>query len=125
LITPDLAGGPESSSVWWFWLYHVFVVGAGVYVVAVQGFRPGLRDLRFAIVMGVLYVAAMFTINVIFDVNYGYVGRATPTRPTLIDVLGPWPLRVVSMMVLGALGMTVLWLPWRIAALRTRRVPAS
>ena len=118
LITPDMAGGPDSISFWWFWLYHVFVVGAGVYVVVVQGFRPQWTDLRFAIAMGVLYVIAMFTINAIFDLNYGYLGRATPGRPTLIDVLGPWPFRVVSMALLGAFGMTMLWLPW--AASRSR-----
>ena len=105
---------------WWFWLYHVFVVGAGVYVVVVQGFRPQWTDLRFAIAMGVLYVIAMFIINAVFDLNYGYLGRATPGRPTLIDVLGPWPFRVVSMVLLGAIGMTLLWLPWRIVSWRSR-----
>ncbi len=125
ILTPDMAGGPGSIAFYWFWLYHVFVVGAGVYVVVVQGFRPQWSDLRFAILMGVLYVAAMFTINAIFDLNYGYVGRATPTRPTLIDVLGPWPLRVVFMVLLGAGGMTLLWLPWVIAGWRPRRAPVA
>jgi hypothetical integral membrane protein (TIGR02206 family) len=117
LITPDLAGGPDTIAFYWFWLYHVFVVGAGIYVVVVQGFRP--HDLRFALLIGILYAAAVFTINAIFDVNYGYLGRGTPSRPTLIDVLGPWPLRVVFMVLLGAAAMTVLWLPW---ALRPRRI---
>jgi hypothetical integral membrane protein (TIGR02206 family) len=125
VITPDMAGGPGSIAFYWFWLYHVFIVGAGVYVVVVQGFRPQSSDLRFAVLMGVLYVAAIFTINAIFDLNYGYVGRATPTRPTLIDVLGPWPLRVVFMVLLGAVGMTLLWLPWVIAGSRPRRAPAA
>ena len=116
VITPDLAGGPGSLAYWWFWLYHLFVVGAGVYVVAVHGFRPKWKYLRFAIAMGVLYVAAMFTIDAIFGVNYGYVGNFTPTRPTLLDVLGPWPLRVVFMALLGAGAMTLLWLPWRLLA---------
>jgi len=116
VITPDLVGGPGSLAFWWFWLYHLFVVGAGVYVVAVHGFRPNWKDLRFAIAMGVVYVAAMFTIDAMFGLNYGYVGNFTPSRPTLLDVLGPWPLRVVFMALLGAGAMTVLWLPWRLAA---------
>lgn len=120
VITPDLAGGPGSLAFWWFWLYHLFVVGAGVYAVAVQGFRPKWQDLLFAIAMGVLYVAAMFTIDAIFGVNYGYVGNMTPSGPSLIDVLGPWPLRVLFMMLLGAGAMTLLWLPWRLAATRPR-----
>jgi hypothetical integral membrane protein (TIGR02206 family) len=112
VLTPDLAGGPESLSFWAFWLYHVFVVGAGVYVVVAQGFRPEWKDLRFAVLAGVLYAAVVFAIDAIFDLNYGYLGRATPTRPTLLDVLGPWPLRSVFMVLLGAAAMTALWLPW-------------
>jgi hypothetical integral membrane protein (TIGR02206 family) len=49
VITPDMAGGPGSIAFYWFWLYHVFIVGAGVYVVVVQGFPVG--DLRFAVLM--------------------------------------------------------------------------
>jgi len=112
VITPDLVGGPSTLAFWAFWLYHLFVVGAGVYVVAVQGFRPQWRDLRFALLMGILYTAAMFTIDAVFDLNYGYFGRPLPSRPTLLDVLGPWPLRVVFMVMLGTAAMAALWLPW-------------
>jgi hypothetical integral membrane protein (TIGR02206 family) len=114
VITPDLAGGPDTLSFWAFWLYHLFVVGAGIYVVVVQGFRPEWKDLRFAILAGLVYAIVVFTIDAIFDLNYGYLGRYTPSRPTLLDVLGPWPLRTVFMVALGAAGMTVLWLPWRL-----------
>ena len=115
-ITPDLAGGPESLSFWAFWLYHLFVVGAGVYVVAVQRFRPQWRDLQFAVVMGLAYSVAIFAIDAIFDLNYGYLGRGTPSRPTLLDVLGPWPWRSLLMVMLGIVAMTLLWLPWRTKA---------
>ena len=111
-ITPDLVGGPESLSFWAFWLYHLFVVGAGVYVVAVQRFRPWWSDLHFALLAGIAYVAVIFAIDAIFGVNYGYLGRATPGVPTLIDVLGPWPWRVVIMTLLASVAMTLLLLPW-------------
>ena len=123
-VTPDLAGGPESLSFWAFWLYHLFVVGAGVYVVTVQRFRPEWRDLRFAVLMGLVYSVVIFAIDAIFDLNYGYLGRGTPSRPTLLDVLGPWPLRSGFMVMLGIVAMTLLWLPWRAKArseLRARR----
>ena len=71
-----------------------------------------LPDLRFALLIGVVYAASMFAINAMFDLNYGYLGRATPTVPTLLDVLGPYPLRCVFMVLLGAAAMTALWLPW-------------
>lgn len=112
VITPDQAGGPGTLSYWAFWLYHLFVVGAGIYVIVVQRFRPEWRDLRFALLFGLAYVAIVFTIDAVFDLNYGYLGRHTPSRPTLLDVLGPWPLRVVFMVLLASAVMTLLWLPW-------------
>lgn len=115
IITPDQAGGPGTLSYWAFWLYHLFVVGAGIYVIVVQRFRPEWRDLRFALICGLAYVAIVFTIDAVWDLNYGYLGRSTPSRPTLLDVLGPWPLRVVFMVVLGAAAMTLLLLPWFVA----------
>jgi hypothetical integral membrane protein (TIGR02206 family) len=114
VFTPDLVGGPGTLAFWAFWLYHLFVIGAGVYGVAVRGFRPQWTDLRLAIVAGIAYVAVMFTINVTFGLNYGYLGRSDPGQPTILDLLGPWPLRVVYMMALGAFAMTLLWLPWEV-----------
>lgn len=112
IITPDQAGDPGTLAYWAFWLYHLFVVGAGIYVIVVQRFRPEWRDLRFALLFALAYVAIVFPIDAVFDLNYGYLGRPTPSRPTLLDVLGPWPLRVVFMVLLGAAAMTVLLLPW-------------
>jgi uncharacterized membrane protein YwaF len=58
----------------------------------------------------------VFAIDVTFDLNYGYLGRSNPGQPTILDLLGPWPFRVVYMMLLGALAMTLLWIPWALAA---------
>lgn len=115
VFTPDLTTGPATVSFWAFWLYHLFVVGAGIYVVAVHRFRPTWRDLRFALLFGLCFVAVVFTIDAVFDLNYGYLGRPNPSRPTVIDYLGPWPLRVVFMVLLGAAAMTLLMIPWLVA----------
>jgi hypothetical integral membrane protein (TIGR02206 family) len=112
VLTPDLTDGPTTISFWAFWIYHLFVVGAGIYVIAVQGFRPAWRDLRFALLVGLAYVAIVFSIDAVFDLNYGYLGRPTPSRPTLLDYLGPWPLRVVFMVLLASAVMCLMLLPW-------------
>ena len=112
VFTPDLTTGPTTVSFWAFWLYHLFVVGAGIYVVAVQRFRPTWRDLRFALFFALCYVAVVFTIDAVFVLNYGYLGRPNPSRPTLLDYLGPWPFRVIFMVLLGSVAMTLLLIPW-------------
>ena len=112
LITPDVAGEPTSITFAAFWLYHAFVVGAGVYVVAVHGFRPRVRDLLTAQALGIVWAVSVFVLDVATGWNYGYLGRSTPSVPSLIDHLGPWPGRVAIMIALGLAAMTLLWLPW-------------
>lgn len=124
VITPDLTSGPATLAYWAFWLYHAFVVGAGVYVVTVRGFRPAWRDLQFAVGVGVVYSVVVFAIDVIFGLNYGYLGPSQPGMPSLLDFLGPWPLRVVFVVVIGAVAMWLCWIPWQLAAVR-RRSPRS
>jgi hypothetical integral membrane protein (TIGR02206 family) len=123
LLTPDLVGGPYTLGFWAFWMYHAFVVGAGVYVVAVRGFRPTWRDLVAAGALGIVYAAALFAIDAAFDVNYSYLGRSTPDRPTLLDVLGPWPMRVAVIVALALVAMTLLWIPWAVARRAGRLAP--
>jgi hypothetical integral membrane protein (TIGR02206 family) len=116
LVQPDLAAGPVSLAFWLFWLHHALIVGAALYVVMVRGFRPTGRDLLVALGAGVMYVALVFPLDLLVGANYGYLGRALPTQPTVLDWLGPWPWRVLAMVGLGALVMLVLYLPWHRAA---------
>ena len=112
LVTPDLAGGPSTLGFWAFWVYHLFVVGSGIYAVTVRAFRPAWRDLRLAILAGLTYAITVFALDAALELNYGYLGRSNPGQPTLIDLLGSWPLRVVFMVALAILAMILFWLPW-------------
>ena len=65
-----------------------------------------------ALNISVVWAIGVFTLDAATGWNYGYLGRATPGIPTLIDHLGPWPGRVAIMIALGLSAMTLLWLPW-------------
>jgi hypothetical integral membrane protein (TIGR02206 family) len=125
LITPDLVGGPTTIGFWAFWIYHFLVVGSGIYAVTVRGFRPAWKDLRLAIAAGLVYAVVVFAIDAALGLNYGYLGRSNPGQPTIIDLLGPWPLRVVYMVLLALLAMFIFWLPWAFARTRTVAPAAS
>jgi hypothetical integral membrane protein (TIGR02206 family) len=112
-INPDLKEGPADLRFWAFWLPHAAMVGAAVYDVGVRRFRPGWDDLRIAVVLTLIYFLIVFTIDAIFDCNYGYVGRSRPGRPTAIDAFGPWPARVGVIMAIGALVFVLITLPFR------------
>jgi hypothetical integral membrane protein (TIGR02206 family) len=119
IITPDLSHGPDTLAFWLFWAHHVVIVGAALYIVIVRRFRPTARHFALAAGAGLAWLAIVFPINVAFGWNYGYIGDALPGQPSLIDVLGPWPLRVVWMVVLASVAMLLLLLPW-LGAQRTR-----
>jgi hypothetical integral membrane protein (TIGR02206 family) len=112
IFTPDLVSGPSTLAFWIFWLMHVLIVGGAVYVLVVRRYRPTWRDCAFAIVVAVLWLIVVFAIDLATGFNYGYVGDAKPSQPTLIDYLGPWPQRVAVMALLGSGAMMILQLPW-------------
>ncbi len=111
-VTPQVRAGPGQVAYWLFWLPLTLIVGVALYEVIVARFRPTLRDVGIAVGATLLYLAVVFPINIIFGTNFGYVGPSKPGVPSLIDFLGPWPLRVVWMILLGLILFALVWLPW-------------
>jgi hypothetical integral membrane protein (TIGR02206 family) len=114
-IQPALTLGPASPVFWWFWAAHTIVLTSAVYDLAVLGFRPRWRDLGCAYVASALYLALIIPVDLLFGANYGFVGNPPPgvSIPPFVDALGPWPLRAVIIVVLGAAGFALLVLPWQ------------
>lgn len=122
LATPALEDGPVSHVFWYFWLSHGMIVGVAAYAVAVHGFRPSWRDWRFACVAGGGYAATAIAVDLAIGANYGFLGPSKPAVPTIVDVLGPWPLRLVPIFAVVCGAMAVAMLPW-LAASSSRRSP--
>ncbi|MCI0362824.1 MAG: TIGR02206 family membrane protein [Phycisphaerales bacterium] len=114
-ITPLLQSGPAHLSFWTFWGMHFLIVMSAVYDLIVRGFRPQWRDYAVAVLASLIYLVIVLPIDIAFGFNYGYVGNTTPHRPTIVDVLGPWPQRVVVISLLVCATMALLMLPWEMA----------
>jgi hypothetical integral membrane protein (TIGR02206 family) len=93
-ITPTLKYHIGHMEFWLFWLVHLSIVGSAIYLLAVRRYRPTIRDLIFAIAISAMWVGAMLILNPILGSNYGYVANTLPQNRTVIDALGPWPLRI-------------------------------
>jgi len=120
ILTPDIGTGISELAFWVFWLHHALIEGAAFYLIFVKDYRPGWRDLGIAVGLGLAYVALLFPLDALMSYNYGYLGRARPGQPSLIDVLGEWPGRVAVITALGALAMTILLVPWLFVGRRAR-----
>lgn len=116
-ISPIDRSEPNTLDYWLFWIPHVMIVGMAIYEVVVRRFRPTFRDLGIAILATLIYTGIVLPYNLVFDANYGYVGQSTPKVPTIIDHLGPWPLRVIFLALMTVGVFVLAWLPWAIASL--------
>jgi hypothetical integral membrane protein (TIGR02206 family) len=110
VLTP--VGDQEALSLrtWLYWTFHGFIFACFLFDVIVARFRPQPSDLVKVLAFDICYVALISGLDVTFGWNYGYIGDTKPETATLIDVLGPWPFRIFSMLALAMLFQTICFL---------------
>lgn len=111
-LTPSLYVGPADLWFWLFWLYHLFIPVATAWILVADRFRPGWRDCRNAILITLAYMVAMAVLDAVTGWNYAFVGPSKPTQANLLDFLGPYPLRLLWMALIGAALFLLCLLPW-------------
>ena len=122
LITPDIGtreeGAPDFPHHLFvtFFTLHVLVVWAAIYLTWGRRNPPRWRDYRFAIVVTLAWAAITFAFNAITGTNYGYLNGKPPTA-SLLDVLGPWPVYLLTEVAIVAIVWALMTWPWE----RTRR----
>jgi len=126
-IQPTLAFGPASILFWCFWIAHTIILGYAIYDLAVLQFRPDWGDFRRAAIVSFAYMALIMPINIALGADYAYIGNPPPPAaiPLFIVALGPWPGRVIIVLVLVALAFVIVLLPWRIGARMMAREASS
>lgn len=97
IITPTGEQNPLLFRFWLFWLLHASIIVSFVYSVVIRKYRPTVKDYLFTVVFDGLYILIILPIDILFDFNYGFIGNSSPGIPTMLDVFGVWPQRVVWM----------------------------
>lgn len=111
-IQPTLEYGPAHWKFWTFWIGHSIIVGGGLYELIALRFRPTIRDLGLAVTVELLYLGAVTAVNVPFGLDYGFVGPPNDETPAFIAALGPWPLRILWLVLLVIGVQTLAWAAW-------------
>jgi hypothetical integral membrane protein (TIGR02206 family) len=124
-IIPDLHDGPGRIGFWLFWSGHTIIMTAIVYDLFGRGYRPAWRDWAIVAAISLAYAALVIPFNAVTGDSYGYLGPDRPGQPALLALFGPWPMRVVPIVVAGIAGMAVLTLPWTLLARQNRRLHAT
>ena len=112
LLTPDLwAPWPEYPAIYFFVAHAGIVWGVAVLVMGrVAPLRRGA--VWRACGMLLAYAALAGAFNAISGSNYMYLCRK-PANPSLLDVMGPWPVYLVGGAAAGLALFWLLWLPVR------------
>src|SRR6266851_315561 len=92
----------------------IFVAAA---LLLVAGMR--LHPRRWAVLrvaaLTVAYAALVGAVDAITGANYMYL-RSKPQTPTLLDLLGPWPVYILSASLIAAVLLAVLDAPFRLGS---------
>ena len=94
-----------------FFAIHLLVVWAAIYLTFGRKMRPRWRSYRIAVITTLIWAAVTFTFNTCAGTNYGFLNRK-PATPTLLDVLGRWPVYLLT----GGTLILIIWAlmtwPW-------------
>jgi len=107
VLTPDLAQSFPSVYYFTYFVYHVGVIVAALFLVFGCRLypRPGAIWRVYGVTLGWTAVAALG--DVATGGNYMYL-RFKPVHSSLLSVLGPWPWYIVATAALGLVMLVVL-----------------
>jgi hypothetical integral membrane protein (TIGR02206 family) len=112
LVSPVLVG-PDFPHYTFlaFWAIHLLVVWAAIYLTWGRGMRPGWHSLRLVVLVTAAWAVVTFVFNRIADTNYGFL-NGKPVTASLLDVLGPWPVYILTAATLVVAVWVLMTLPW-------------
>ncbi len=94
-IQPTLHHGIQTLDYWFFWIPHWQIVAVGLLNYFGFGLRPSWAGFRRTVAWTVFLVLCVTAMNIVLETPYCFTGRGTPENPTVVDVFGPWPWRIL------------------------------
>jgi hypothetical integral membrane protein (TIGR02206 family) len=120
LLTPDLPQHFPSYPYWQYYVAHGGVVAAALLLVVGMRLHPRRWAVARVAALTVAYTAFVFVVDLVTLSDYMYL-RAKPSSATLLDVLGPWPVYILSATLIGIGLFAILDAPFRVPRSRRSR----
>jgi hypothetical integral membrane protein (TIGR02206 family) len=122
LLTPDLPQHFPSYPYWQYYIAHGGVVSAALMLVIGMRIHPRRWAVARVAAITLAYAAFVFVVDVVTLSDYMYL-RAKPSSATLLDVLGPWPVYILSASLLAIALFAILDAPFWITGAPGRNAP--
>jgi hypothetical integral membrane protein (TIGR02206 family) len=111
LLTPDLPQHFPTYPYFQYYIAHGGVVAAALVLVIGLGLRPRKWGFVRVAAVTIAYTAFVGLVDALSGADYMFL-RAKPSSPTLLDVLGPWPIYILSATVVAAALFALLNAPF-------------
>lgn len=124
LLTPNLDETFPHFRYFQFFIAHISIVAAAIYIIAVERYQPSFRSvLRALLWLHLLAIPAAITNILTGTTNFMFLARK-PASASLLDLLAPWPwyllqLEVVAFGIFIVLYAVLRLLPSSSAASKT------
>lgn len=101
MLTPALDETFPQFRYFHFFIAHIAIIAANVFMTAVTGFRPTVRSVVRALVWLNLLAIPAGIVNAWKGTNFMFLARK-PATGSLLDLLAPWPWYILQLEVVAA-----------------------
>ena len=102
-----------------YWFLHIAALVVPIVFVWGLGYRPTWRGYGVAYAAAIGWALVAICANALTGANYAYL-RHAPAGPSVLDVLGPWPVYIVWELVIVAVVWALMTWPWEARGARGR-----
>jgi hypothetical integral membrane protein (TIGR02206 family) len=122
LLTPDVGiyNFPHFRFLQAF-IGHGLLLTSGVFMTAVEGFRPTWKSMLRVVVISNLYMVIIYFVNSAIGSNYLMV-NGKPNLASILDLLPDWPYYLIHVEIIGIVTCLLLYLPFAIKDWKAQRV---
>lgn len=120
LLTPALGYGFPHYRFLEFFIAHIAIIAASLYMVWMEGYRPTFKSIWITMGSLNLLLPFVYLVNMLTGGNYMFIARK-PETGSLLDYLGPHPWYILSMEAVALMTFFLLYLPF--ARPKPRREP--
>ncbi|ASN07447.1 TIGR02206 family membrane protein [Virgibacillus necropolis] len=113
LLTPELFYDFPHFRYFHFFIAHISIVLASVYMIFVLKYKPTFKSVWKSILGLNLIAFFVFFVNKATGGNYMFLSRK-PSNPSLIDYLGDYPWYIFSLELIALITFFILYLPFQV-----------
>lgn len=95
-----------------YWFLHIVAFVVPILFVWGLGYRPTWRGYGVTYLTTLVWAGIAVVANAITGANYGYLSRG-PDGPSILDLLGPWPIYIIWEAVIIAVVWALMTWPWQ------------